>query len=95
MFQDKMVTPAIPERDATHLCGIAAEGTITEALKRKSTVYHESEHLYFADYRTAATEHIIAVGQHRITVEAGGDRFDRSMRLYVNSRLEIRSGNIR
>lgn len=92
MFQDKMVTPAIPERVYT-LCRIAAEGTITErALKEKmEPSYLNQNTSYFADYRTAAEELQLITrsdGNIALAVEPAVIASMESMRLYVNGRLE-------
>lgn len=92
MFQDKMVTPAIPERVFT-LCRIVAEKANTEAELREKMepAYLSQTTSYFADYRTAAEELGLISTADRVVslaVDPSAVASMDSMRRYVNAHLE-------
>lgn len=98
MFQEKMVTPAIPERVYV-LCKIVEKGTISNSdLKEKMEPAYlntKTSTSYFADYRTAAEElGLIMTSDNMISlaVEPEVLKSRQSMRKYVNGMLQNFSG---
>lgn len=92
MFQDKMVTPAIPERVYT-LCKIVEKKPISNSdLKDKMEPdYLNNGSVYYADYRNAAEElRLITTSDNMISlaVEARVIKSIETMRQYVNGMLE-------
>lgn len=92
MFNNRMVTPAIPERVFT-LCKIVEKRPIsTGDLKEKmEPEFLHQKTTYFNDYRTAAEElGLISISDNMITLAVESDVIKSidSMRKYANKNLE-------
>lgn len=91
MFQEKMVTPAIPERVYT-LCKIVEKKPISNSeLKEKlEPDYLNNASSYYADYRNAAEElKLISISDNMISlnVEPSVIKTTVHMRKYINSMI--------
>lgn len=97
MFQEKMVTPAIPERVYT-LCKIVEKKPILNAeLKEKlEPDYLNNSSSYYVDYRNAAEElKLISISDNMVSLVAEPSviKTTAHMRKYINSIIgEFRSG---
>lgn len=92
MFQDKMVTPAIPERVYT-LCKIVEKRptALSELKEKMEPSYLNQSTLYFSEYRSAAEElQLISVsdGMVSLAVDSKIVKTTDSMRRYINGMLE-------
>lgn len=91
MFQNKMVTPAIPERVYT-LCKIVEKGAISSAeIKEKmEPAYLNQTTSYFSDYRNAAEElQLITITDNVLSlgVDPSVLKSMDTMRSYINGQL--------
>lgn len=97
MFQNKMVTPAIPER-VFALCKIVEKGAITssEVKEKMEPSYLNQKTSYYSDYRTAAEElQLITSTDNVLTlgVDSSVVKNMDTMRLYINGQLnQFREG---
>lgn len=92
MFQNKMVTPAIPERVYT-LCKIVEKKAISsaEVKERMEPSYLNQKTSYYNDYRTAAEElQLITITDNVLSlgVDSSVLKSMDTMRLYINGQLD-------
>ena len=91
MFQNKMVTPAIPERVYT-LCKIVEKGAISSAeIKEKmEPAYLNQTTSYYSDYRNAAEElQLITITDNVLSLGVNSSVLKNmdTMRSYINGQL--------
>ena len=92
MFQNKMVTPAIPER-VYALCKIVEKGAISssEVKERMEPAFLNQTTSYFSEYRTAAEElQLITIVDNMLSlgVDSNVLKDMDSMRFYINGQLD-------
>lgn len=92
MFQDKMATPAIPERVYT-LCKIVEKKptTLSDLKEKMEPSYLNQTSSYFSEYRSAAEElKLISVSDSMVSLAVDSKivKTTDSMRQYINGMLE-------
>ena len=92
MFQNKMVTPAIPER-VFALCKIVEKKaiSITEAKEKMEPSYLDQKTSYFTDYRNTAEElHLITITDNVMSLGVDPSELKSmdTMRYYINGQLD-------
>ena len=92
MFQNKMVTPAIPERVFT-LCKIVEKRSISsaEVKEKMEPAYLDQKSSYYSDYRNAAEElHLITITDNVLSLGVDPSVLKNmdTMRFYINGQLD-------
>ena len=92
MFNDRMATPAIPERVFT-LCKIVEKRPISSSdlKERMEPEFLHNSSSYYADYRNAAKElRLISISDNMISLAVNPEviKSIESMRKYINGQLE-------